>query len=293
MRERTLSARLVRMIGHARAEDESCAISIGEKAELLRQHVSGLEIRDEQNVGIAGDPRDDALDPRRVFADGVVERQRPVQQPSLDLPALGHLAQRGGVQRRGHLRVDRFDSSQDRDFRFADAQRDRQVDRVLADVHLVLERRRDIDGGVSDDEDLVVRGHVHDEHVTDTAPRAQPGFLGDDRAKDLIAVQASLHQELGFSTANQFHRLSRGSMAVRHVDNANLTKMDRACRRDLPDLVGRTDENGDDQSLLGSVDGACERRPLAWIRHRRRHRFKAAALHQQRFVLSGSNDLIH
>ncbi len=73
-------------------------------------------------------------------------------------------------------------------------------------------------------------------------------------------MQAAFHQELGFSTAYQFHRLRRGGVAVRHVDNANLSKMDRARRRDLTDLCRRADENGDDQSLVGGLDGAGERR---------------------------------
>ena len=61
MRERTLSARLVRMIGHSGAEDEAGAVRIGEESELLGEHVAGFEIRDEQNVGIAGNRRSECL----------------------------------------------------------------------------------------------------------------------------------------------------------------------------------------------------------------------------------------
>jgi hypothetical protein len=39
----------------------------------------------------------------------VVERQRAVQDSTLDLAALGHLAQRRGVERGRHLRIHRLD----------------------------------------------------------------------------------------------------------------------------------------------------------------------------------------
>ena len=54
----------------------------------------------------------------------------------------------------------------------------RQVDRVLADVHLVLERRRDVDRGVGDDQHLVVGRHVHQEDVAEAPAGAQAGLLG-------------------------------------------------------------------------------------------------------------------
>ena len=57
MRDRTLSARLVRMIGHARAEHEAGAVGVGQEAELLGEDVAGFEIGREQDVGIAGDRR--------------------------------------------------------------------------------------------------------------------------------------------------------------------------------------------------------------------------------------------
>ena len=49
---------------HARAEDETRAVRVGQEAELLGQHVARLEIRHEEDVRIAGDLRFDALDPR-------------------------------------------------------------------------------------------------------------------------------------------------------------------------------------------------------------------------------------
>ena len=59
-------------------------------------------------------PRD-ALDPRRLGVDGVVEGERAVEQAAGDLAALGHLAEGGGLDRRGDLRRHRLDGGEDRD----------------------------------------------------------------------------------------------------------------------------------------------------------------------------------
>ena len=74
-------------------------------------------------------------------ADGVVERQRAIEDAAFDLAAVGHLAERGGIDRGGHLRVDGLDGGQNRDLRLTDAERNREIDGVLADVDLVFERR--------------------------------------------------------------------------------------------------------------------------------------------------------
>ena len=119
---------------HARAEHEPGAVGVRQKAELLGEHVARLEVWHEQDVGIAGDLRLDALHPRGLFADGVVERQRAIEHAAGDLPALGHLAQRGGVERGLHLGVDGLDGGENGNLRSGHAERDRQIDRVLADV---------------------------------------------------------------------------------------------------------------------------------------------------------------
>ena len=74
------SARLVRMIGHTRAQHDAGGIGAGQERQALGQHVAGLEIGHDQHVGPAGDRRDDVLDRRRLRADGIVERQRAIEQ---------------------------------------------------------------------------------------------------------------------------------------------------------------------------------------------------------------------
>ena len=48
-----------------------------------------------------------------------------------------------------------------------------KIDGVLNDVDLVLQRRRDVDRRIRDDERGVVAGNVHDEAVADPASGAQ------------------------------------------------------------------------------------------------------------------------
>ena len=86
------SARLVRMIGHARAEHDAGGVGAGQERQALGQHVAGLEVGHDQHVGPAGDRRDDVLDRGGLEADGVVEGQRAVEDGAGDLAAIGHLA---------------------------------------------------------------------------------------------------------------------------------------------------------------------------------------------------------
>ena len=86
-------------------------------------------------------------------------------------------------------------------------------------------RGRDVDGGVGDDQDLVVGRHVHDEDVADAAARAQAGLARHDRAQQLVGVQAALHQQLGLALRGPAPPpCAAAAAAVRRVD-------DLACRR--------------------------------------------------------------
>ena len=115
---------------------------------------------------------------------------------------------------------------------------------------LVLERRRDVDRRVGDDQDLVIRRHVHDEHVTDAPSRAQARFPRDDRAQQLVGVQAALHQQLGLALAHQLHGLGGRRMAVRRIDDPRLAEIDAAVLRDLLRSWRPGRQNRRDQSLL-------------------------------------------
>ena len=150
----------------------------------------------------------------------------PSSSAACDLPAVGHLAQRGRVDRRRHLRVDGFDGGENRDLRRGDAEGDREIDRVLADIDLVLERRGNVDGRIGDDQDLVVGRHVHDEDVADAAAGPKPGLPRHHGAQQLVGVQAALHQQLGLTLAHQLHGLGRRCVAVRRIDDPDLAEVD-------------------------------------------------------------------
>jgi hypothetical protein len=78
----------------------------------------------------------------------------------------------------------------------------RQLDSVPDDIHLIVERRKDIDRRVGDEERLGVGRYVHDQDMADAAFRAQPVVLADDLGQQLVGVQTALHQQLGFAEAH-------------------------------------------------------------------------------------------
>src|SRR5262245_65767147 len=68
-----------------RAQNETGAVGVRQEAELLGEHIPGLEARHEKDVGIAGDRRLDTLDLRGFCADRVVERPWAIQAAARDL----------------------------------------------------------------------------------------------------------------------------------------------------------------------------------------------------------------
>ena len=80
MRARAESARDVRTIGTRAPSTMPAASALAKIGEILRQHVAGFEIGHDQDLRAAGDLGLDPLDPRRLRIDGVVERERPVEQ---------------------------------------------------------------------------------------------------------------------------------------------------------------------------------------------------------------------
>ena len=104
MRERTESAREVSMIGTRAPSTMPGRIGLGEIGQILRQHVAGLEVRHDQDLRPAGHLGFDALDPRGFGIDRVIEGKRSVENAAGDLPAVGHLAERGRFDGRRNLR---------------------------------------------------------------------------------------------------------------------------------------------------------------------------------------------
>ena len=68
----------------------------------------------------------------------------PSTRAASDLSAVGHLAQRRGVEGRAQLRIDGFDRRQQRHARRFNPHHMRQIDRVLHDVALLFEVGGDV-----------------------------------------------------------------------------------------------------------------------------------------------------
>ena len=231
MRARTESAREVRMIGTRAPSTIPAAVGLGEERQVLCQHVAGFEVGHDQDLRTARNRRLDTLDLRRLRVDRVVESERTIENATGDLAALGHLAQRGGVDGRGDLRGHRLDRRENSNPRSAEADLGEQIDRVLHDVALGFEVGKYVDGGVRDEQRLRIGRHIHDEDVADPARSAQAGLAGGHLAHQLVRVQAPLHQELAFALVDQLHGLGRGRVAVRRVDDLETTDVEPVALR--------------------------------------------------------------
>src|SRR5262249_50563389 len=146
---------------------------VGEEREVLGQHVAGLEVWNNQDLGLACDGRLDALDPCRFGTDRVVEGERPIQLSAGDLAALRHLAKRGRIDRRWYARVYGLDGRQDGHFWRSEPEPGVKIDGILSNVALGLEVGRDVYRGVGDEQGVRMGRHVYHEDVADPAARAQ------------------------------------------------------------------------------------------------------------------------
>jgi hypothetical protein len=76
--------------------------------------------------------------------------------------------------------------------RLFDTQRVHEVDGVLADVALLLERRRDVDGRIGDEQRLGIGRQVHGIDVADPPLRPELRVRGHHRPQQLVGVQATV-----------------------------------------------------------------------------------------------------
>ena len=142
------------MIGTRAPSTIPGGVRIGEERQALGEHVAGFEVRNDEHVRASGDRGYDLLDRRRLRADRIVERERPVEKRPRDLTPVRHLAQGGGLDRGRHLRRHRLHRAEDRHAHLGRAHRMREIDGVLDDVDLGVEVGGDVDRRVGDDERL-------------------------------------------------------------------------------------------------------------------------------------------
>ena len=128
-----------------------------------------------------------------------------------------------------------------------------EIDGVLDDVALGHQVRRDVHGGVGDEQRLGMVGHVHDEDVADAPAGAQPGLALRDLGQQLVRVQAALHEELRLALAHERDGLLGRRLAVRRVDDLDAAEVERFLG-DRGDLAFGTDQDRHDQSGLGRLE---------------------------------------
>ena len=97
----------------------------------------------------------------------------------------------------------------------------REIDGVLHDVGLVRQRRRDVDGGVRQQQRARIVRHVHQIDMADP-PRSCAGRsrVATTGVHQLVGVQIAFHQQGHLAGARQRDRLRCGGAAVRRVDQA-------------------------------------------------------------------------
>ena len=271
---------------HAGPEDDARGVGVGHEGELLGQHVAGLQVGDQEHVGIAGDLGPDVLDLRGGLADRVVHRQRPVDEAAGDLAAVGHLAQGGGLQRGRDLGIDRLDRREDGDLGQGDPEGVGQVDRVLANRDLVLEGRVDIDRAVGEHQGLVVRRYIHDEGVAEPPLGAQAGLSLDHLVEQHVGVQRPLDEHLGLALADQFDRSGGRLVVVGGLDDSERGDVQAVTGGDLGDPARGPDQDRLDEPGLGRLDGGRQRHLVARVGHGRAGRRQPAAALEQRLVLA-------
>jgi len=254
---------------------------VQQKGELLGQHVAGLQIGDEQDVGIPGHWRLDALGGGRLGADCVVEGERSVEDAAADLAALGHLAQARSVDGGGNLAGHGLHRGKDRHFWRCEPQPVGEVDGVLADVDLVFQGGKDVHRRVGDEQRLVVGRYVHDEDVADAPLGAQARRPGHDFGHQLVGVQAALHEQPGLATTNHLDGAGGGGVAVRHVDDGDVGEVDVVFLRDRLDLVARSDQGRQDQPQAQALGHGAQDALFAGMGDRRRHRLKPSCRRDQ------------
>ena len=219
MRERTESAREVRMIGTRAPRTMPAESALARKARFL---ASMLPASRSGTTRICARPATSDLMPLIRAASGSMALSKasgPSRMPPVICPRSAILQSAAASIVDGILEVTVSTAERiaTRGVRQPDLRE--QVDRVLDDVDLGIEIGKDVDRGIGDEEHLGIGRHVHDEDVADPPPGAQAGLAGGDLAHEFVGVQAALHQELAPSRMDELDRLGGGCLAVGRIDD--------------------------------------------------------------------------
>ena len=216
----------------------------------------------------------------RTGRNGVVKRQGAVQQTACDLPAVGHLAQRSGIQCGGNSGVDRFHRRQNSHLGRVDAQHLTKVDGVLDDADLLGQRGLNVERSVGDDQRFVVQRHVEPEHMRHAPPRAQ-GWLGQHRVNQFIGVQAALHDHFHIALGRHVCPQFGSRMAMRHIVELGTAQVNAGLLRYFFNARTRPDQYRHDEAIAGRIHGSAERAIVTRVHHRTACRLDTGTLRKQ------------
>jgi hypothetical protein len=160
-----------------------------------------------------------------------------------------------------------------------------EVDRVLHDIDLDLQRRRDIHRRVGYDQCILVPRHIHHKAMAEPPFGANSRIAGDDGTHQFVGVKAALHQGPCLRLTHQRHRLGRGVMAVHGVHDGQARNVDVEACGDIMDPRRRTNHDWFDQTQFVCFHGAFERDFVARMRNRGRHRRQLLRRHDQTQIL--------
>ena len=187
---------------------------------VRKHHRCRFHRRRDQYVGVAGDLGFHAVEPRGFARERDVRRQRTLDDRTRERALRGHRTQRRGFARRRECRRDRALRREQRDVRRHDAERVREVERVLQDVLLRGEVRRDIEARVRDQQETGLARQVEERCVRQPSLAPQSRLGCGDRSEQILVGEAAPDQRADLAFAREHHRALRSRHAAR-----------RACRR--------------------------------------------------------------
>ena len=208
---------------------------IGQVSELLGHHISRFQVGNHQDFRMAGHRRADALGLGGDDGDRVVEGQRAIQDAALICRGRPSCTGRRhpGVDWILGLTVSTAERMATLGWECDDVG---EVDGVLDDVHLLFQRRGDVDCRVGDEQRPMIGGDVHDEDVADAARGPQAVGAGDHFAHQFVGVEAAFHQGFGVAIAHQRYGNGRGIVAVLGIDDADAAEVEAVFFRHRPYL---------------------------------------------------------
>jgi len=188
-------------------------------AQAFDKHVCGNDVGANQQIGIASDRACISLGFRRFLADRQIIRNRPFHNTAGDGAFLVHALEGGGVHAFGHFFVDRFGRGQHSHLGLRDTHAREGINGVLKNVFLLLEGGRNIDGRITQGQQLGIGAHLHDVHVGNEAAGAKARFFLEQALEQRAGGDDALENKVRAPFLDGNARLKRGSCWFRRIHN--------------------------------------------------------------------------